>query len=330
MGLSFFSHNNKIVNLVIQDHAIRYVELKQAVPMTVQRWGEYLLPPGLIKDGRILDRDTLSTILEQCVSEWKIKKRQVRIFVPDPFIVVRKIDVPADVEDDEIKGYLYMELGSSIHLPYDEPVFDTAVIGEKDGRKEILLFAAPEDVVGEYSSLMEACGLVPIAADVSALSLYRLYHALDKSRDHERLLMVELDVGCMTVSIFEENRPIFMRHIQLTGSLSFWETSLDGGGSQKLVYDKDPAELEEAVEDIAKELERIMNFYRYTLHQGQHSVTRILLAGDNPFIPEAFEVMVTRFGLFVDKIDPETILTANQAPMPQSYYAALGLALKEV
>ena len=36
--------------------------------------------------------------------------------------------IPAEVMDDEINGYLYLELGKSLHLPFEDPVFDTAVL----------------------------------------------------------------------------------------------------------------------------------------------------------------------------------------------------------
>ncbi|PLT30150.1 type IV pilus biogenesis protein PilM [Peribacillus deserti] len=330
MGLTLFSRKHKIVNLVIKDHVLRYVELKQTNPLIVQKCGEYYLPPGLIKDGRVIDRETLSTILEQCVADWKIRKKQVRMIVPDPFIVVRKLEIPKDVEGDEITGYLYMELGSSIHLPFEEPVFDTVILGEAKDKKEILLFAAPEDIVKEYSSLLEDCGLIPVAADISPLSLYRFYHALDKSRTEEHLLMIQLDVGSMGICIFEGEKPIFMRHIQLPGTLSSWETSLTGTGNTSLVYEENHGDIEAAFSDIFNELDRIMNFYRYTLRQGQQSITKILLAGDNPFKNKVFEELVVRFNLFVDRIDSHEVHTVNQTPLPDSFYVTLGLALKEV
>ncbi|WP_335384941.1 hypothetical protein [Neobacillus drentensis] len=43
--------------------------MKHTQSLEVQRMGEYYLLAGLIKEGEILDFDTLVTILEQCVSE---------------------------------------------------------------------------------------------------------------------------------------------------------------------------------------------------------------------------------------------------------------------
>ena len=54
MAFSLFSPRSRIVNLVFNDHSIRFVELKQVNPPTAQRWSERLLPPGIINDGKIL------------------------------------------------------------------------------------------------------------------------------------------------------------------------------------------------------------------------------------------------------------------------------------
>src|SRR5881392_2762970 len=124
MAFSLFSLRNRIVNLVINDHSIRFVELKQANPPTAQRWSERLLPPGIINDGKIIDAESLANIVEECIDEWKIQRRSVRFIVPDSLVIIRKVSIPAEVQDDEIHGYLYLEMGSSIHLPFEDPVFD--------------------------------------------------------------------------------------------------------------------------------------------------------------------------------------------------------------
>ncbi|MBM7653035.1 hypothetical protein [Neobacillus cucumis] len=47
--------------------------------------------------------------------------------------------------------------------------------------KDLLLFAAPEQYVMEYVDLLSRLKVNPVAADISPLSLYRLYHKLDRA-----------------------------------------------------------------------------------------------------------------------------------------------------
>ena len=80
MAFSLFSRKNHIVNIIITDRCIRYLELKQAKPPVASKWGERLLPNGLISNGKIQDYETLSIILEECVDEWKIRNRKGSLF----------------------------------------------------------------------------------------------------------------------------------------------------------------------------------------------------------------------------------------------------------
>src|SRR5690606_19109049 len=111
-------------NIIIKDHVIRYVGIKDSNPLVVQRFRERYLPKGIVIEGKIQDRETLTLILEECVADWGIKNKEVRFIIPDSFVVIRKTAIPADVEEDEISGFLYLELGASIHLPFEDPVID--------------------------------------------------------------------------------------------------------------------------------------------------------------------------------------------------------------
>ena len=82
-GFLPFSKKNHIANIIITDRFIRFVELKQANPLIAARWGEKLLPAGLISNGEIQDYQSLMMILEECVDEWKIRNRKVRFLIPE-------------------------------------------------------------------------------------------------------------------------------------------------------------------------------------------------------------------------------------------------------
>ena len=77
---SLFSPKNRIVNIIINDHSIRYLELKQSKPPIALKWGEHYLPSGIVNNGKIQDYETLSLILEGCITEWKIQQAVCTLF----------------------------------------------------------------------------------------------------------------------------------------------------------------------------------------------------------------------------------------------------------
>jgi type IV pilus assembly protein PilM len=330
MDISLFSNNKRVINLIITDHCIRFLELKNSNIQHVQRWGEHFLPDGIIREGKILDRETLLMILEECLGNWKIKKRLVKFLIPDPLVIIRKLKVPKEIKDDEIKGYLYLELGTSIHLPFDEPVFDIFILSRDDQSTEILLFAAPEQQVMEYSNLLSELRLKPVAAEISPLAIYRLYHHLDLAREDESLMVVQLDIDRVNISIFENHAPIFMHYLPLEFNNHTWDIKRISDNQHELKFIGDSAELANTFEEYFKEVRKLMDFYRYSIHQGSKSISKILLNGDHPLIDIIHTELESRFEVPVQTISSREINDGKSGKITMAHFLALGLALKEV
>lgn len=331
MALSF-TGNKKIVNLVFKDHVIRHTELKSINPPVIQSYGEHYLPAGVIRDGKILDHETLQNILDEVIDEWKLTKKQVRFLVPDPFIIIRKIMIPKEVKDDEIEGYLYLELGVTIHLPFEDPVFDAVVLDETNDKKELLLFAAPESVVSEYSDLLENSKLKTIAADISPLSLYRLYDLSGQASAEDHLMLLQVDLETVNASIFFDDKPVFMRQISISDEAGEWEKEFSTSTEQyELVLKKnEKKDYMTMLEDTYTEIERVIDFYKYSLNRGAVDVTKILLTGDHPFLDEISEEIGRRFEPPIDFIDTELLTPSKGEILPNRYLLSCGLALKGV
>ncbi|MBU8879564.1 pilus assembly protein PilM [Bacillus sp. FJAT-29790] len=332
MAFRFQLGKQRSVSIVIKDHVIRFAETKNLPEIQVQKWEERYLPAGVIKEGKILDHETLTTILDECVSSWKLKNRTVSFLVPDQYIVLRKLKVPADVKKDEIRGYLYMELGTSIHLPFEDPVFDFHLLPEGDGsQNEILLFAAPEDIVKDYTEILEQVKLKPIAADVSSLALYRLYHYLDLAKTNENLLLIQFDITTVNVSIFENHQPVFMRHLMMDIDPEKWEYSKQEKSVGKtLVYSGDRTEVLLSLKDIYGEIDKVLNFYRYSLNQGKQQITNIYLDGDHPWLADISVEMKERIEVPVFQLDNSRLHSTEETHNLSSFHLNIGLGLKEV
>jgi type IV pilus assembly protein PilM len=329
MAFFLFSPRNRIINLVINDHSIRFVELKQVKPPTGQRWSERLLPPGIIADGKIIDGDSLANILGECIEEWKIQRRQVRFIIPDSLVIIRKVSIPAEIQDDEIRGYLYLELGSSIHLPFEEPVFDIFPLSNNGKTKEIMLFAAPEKYVMEYSDILSDLKLNPIAADISPLTIYRLYDQLGKVKENEILFTAQYDLTSVNMCIFEGSTPYIMRSFPVNFEFNKWETK-QSNVNISYKYMGEANDLAMELEDIFHEINKLMDFYRYSLYNGKKEVTNFLVSGDHPMLHLIFEKMKERYDLPVEILDIGNETDGRAEKLPPKYYLPLGLGLKEV
>jgi type IV pilus assembly protein PilM len=313
--LSFLSNSSKTANIVFTDQCIRFLEMKQSSSMMVAAMGERLLPDGVIKGGRIVDRETLLFIMEECIDEWKIKRKSCRFVVPDPFVVLRKVSIPSDIREDEMEGYLFLEIGSSIHLPFEDPVFDYSLLERSGENQEVLLVASQEEIVESYKVLLEEVKLKPAAADIAPLALYRSILHDGKALPTEHTMLLHMDEQLLTISIFHKHEPIFTRPIVLEAEMT----------------DKAPELYPVPIlQDALNEIEKVMNFYHYSLNKGEQSVEKAVVSGDHPRLNELKEQLQERGSVPVEFLQLKNAVTLNDERVPPGFAIALGLALKEV
>lgn len=334
MVFSPFQSKKRIASLIIKDHVIRFVETKTNEPLTVYHCGEHYLPNGVVREGKVVDWETFTLILEECIDEWKLRKRRVLLLIPDSVVVLRIQSIPAEIPDEEIRGYVYMEMGINVHLPFDEPIFDYVVLKEEDGKKDILLFAAPEDIVLDYKNVIDHAGLKPVAMDVSSLALYRLFYKQDATNADDYFMMIQFDLDAVNITIFHEHKPLFMRHYSLQEYLPKWDIQI---GRTKTVremrWTMSEKDHEEMMVDISREIDRLMSYFRYSIMQGKQQITKVLLCGDHPGRADLFLQLEQTYNISVTTLREQLIQFARKEQnelMIESFYLPIGLALKEV
>ncbi|MCA0986221.1 type IV pilus biogenesis protein PilM [Guptibacillus algicola] len=317
----------KQISLALYDHVIRMVEINKG-DRSLRVYHERFLPNDIIKNGKIIERETLKDILVECVEEWGIKKKKVQFLVPDTYLVLRNEKLPLTVSDDEIKGHLYLEIGSSIKLPFNEAVFDYELVRTTEEHKEILLFAAPEHIVTDLSTLLESVSLRPEAADVTALSLYRLYYHHGLIDQYEPTLIIHAGIQTMNVSVFYNHQPAFIRQILMDTPYSKWEVHSTSRVSESLKWSGDQNDLHDKIEESITEIERVINFYYYSMNRSGKTIQTAFLSGDFPEIDLLNLRLEETLAIPVKGETKSEIKDEDGLALPMKYYTAMGLALK--
>ena len=323
------------VCMEIKDDIIRFVILKSIEPLVVKQYGEKMIPKGLIEGGRILNESLFNDFLKECVTEWNLKRKHVLFVEPDESVAIKKVAIPLEISDEEMRGYLYQALGESIILPFDEPAIDYVVLPsseggsavtdsyfqtqpEPDSSRDVLLVATPDDLVGSYSSIFRANRLEPEAVDISPLCYYRLY--LDQMKSNylpEEIMLLQMDQLTATISIFEKNIPIFMQYDKLFTDVQEWESDLEMA-----------TDMQARFRLLSADIERILHFYNFSISNGK-VIKEVILVGENLFLDDLSYELETVLNLKVNRI-PETIETVDGLPIPRRYHLAIGLGLKGV
>lgn len=312
MALSFLSRKARVATITIEEDAIRHVDIKSASPLELSCAEEMDLPQGIIEDGKIVDSEALESILDKAVDQWGLSKKSIRFLAPDEFVIIRKVNYPEDIEADELKGHFFIEIGSTLYLPFEDPVFDVVPYESDSEEPEAIIIASKESVISDYERAFDRAKLDPVVADITPLALYRLGFLQHDFQKDEHIMLIDIQSTKMTVSIFHEHYPLFMRPVEF-----------DAFGG--LVLDT-----ETITSTIETESEKLANFYRYNMNGGEAGITHIVCNGEfedwisfQSRLEERFAVPVTP--LVIDPIPSDQVKS-----VPVRFNRAIGLALKEV
>src|SRR5699024_8069310 len=252
---------------------------------------------------KIRDEAALLEMLHDMVDTYRLKGMPLRFYVPNALIIMRHLEIPKNVIDEEINQYITMEIGHTIHFPFTNPLFDIYNIEELEETKRVTVFAAPEEDVLQYMDLFAEAKLKPAQADVEALGCYRYFYTRQEKQEQSRVyLLLELNLTSTNVSIFHQHFIEFLRYQPINIEMKDWE--FGGANEAGWHFTGNKGELDGHIGDQLNELASIMNFYQFSIHQGNQAVSDIVLFGDMPDLPSILEALEDRFTIPIHVISP--------------------------
>ena len=315
LSIPTFSRKKRVYSLTLDDDAIRYVRIKSLDPIVLDTAKEMLLPEHVIQEGRIAEEDMLRDVLTEVVKDWNLAKRDVAFLAPDTYVIIRRVAYPDTVEDEELKSHFFIEIGSTIYLPFDDPVFDVVPYTANNAQNEAILIASKESIMQTYEEVLKSVKLEPVVADIAPLSLYRLAHHVHHFEGTEHILLADLRGRSLTVSIFYSHYPLFIRSMELELPLSM----------------STGEELEQQVEPltIVMELEKLANFYRFNLAENDSTITHLVWNGTYIQQEELLQMVRERLAIEAFPLVKEPISCVDGTAITADFHRVIGLALKE-
>ncbi|WP_301108360.1 pilus assembly protein PilM [Sporosarcina sp.] len=313
---SLFNRKKQTYSLTFEDDAVRYIRIKTLDPLILESANEITMPAHVIEEGRVADVAALEHLLTEAAKDWGLTKRNVAFLAPDAYVIIRKVAYPETVMDEELKGHFFIEIGSTIYLPFDDPVFDVIPYTANSAQNEAILIASKESVVQTYENALEAAKMVPVVADIAPLSLYRLAHKEYQFTGEEHILLADLRGRSLTVSIFYSHFPLFIRSMELEVPLSLTT------GEALNEHSVDPM-------TIVMELEKLANFYRFNLAESEAAITHLLWNGTYSQQDELLQMVRERLAIEALPLVKEPIRCVDGSVVSAEFHRVIGLALKE-
>jgi type IV pilus assembly protein PilM len=310
--------NKTVVGLDIEPGYVAAVQAT-AGRMAVERAAYAPLAPGVVRDGEVLDVDTLAGVLRDLFAEHKLAKR-VRLGVANQRIVMRTIDLPPITDGKQLASAVQFQAQEHIPMPLDQAVLEHQSLGTvetADGpRARVVLVAARRDMIERLLEATTRAGLRPQGIDLSAFAMIRALH-----RPDARGTTVYVNVGGITnLAIAEGTTCVFTRVIPsgiewVAGELADrrgltlehahgWLKHVgmlspveDIDGDREIVVEARSV-LTEGVRRIGDEVRNSLDFH--VMQDGSSPVERIVLSGPAIAIPGFADQIGQQIGMPVE------------------------------
>ena len=231
--------------LEINDSALRFLQFDGEKPVTAS----LRLPPGIILDGKINDRQNflsaLKTIHSQLAGAIKVSpKVHVIVSLPASVVYSQSFSIPK-INHKGLEETVGLNLQMVSPIGLEKAYSDWQIIGENANQREILGAFVENFIVDDYDKCLRESGFLPLAFEFSALSLTRLVRDLGPTLDlNKAYLVVDVSTDGLNFMIIRKGELCFNHFL-------FWRT-LQGEKRQIIFSDfKDI---------IIKEVRKVINF----------------------------------------------------------------------
>lgn len=265
--------------------------------------------------------------------------------LPESQIFTRVVELPS-LKQSEVSHAITWEAEQYVPIPMSEVRLDWQVLGNvpSSGKVEVLLVAAPINLIERYLKIVKLADLTPIGLETEITAVVR--SLVQRIEGTPTTMVVSIGASTTDLSIVSNGRIGFTRSIATGGS------ALARGVAQELgfelsqateymkTYGLDPTSLEGKVmqaikpifDVIVNEIRRVLAYYA-TKHP-ELPVKRVVVTGGAAKLPGLVIYLAEALGLEVQIGNPwEGINLPSQvatklAGEATSYAVAVGLALK--
>lgn len=302
---------------------------------------------GNLPDQITSDKDAflLSATIKKLHSQLKVSSKEVVFAIPEDKVFTRSVKFPF-LTDQEIASAVKWEAEQYIPIPIAEAVLQHQVLERKESaippEVEVLLVAAPKNLLEKYVRVIQMAGLTPIAIETELIALTRALATPDKT-----VMIIDFGSKSTDLAIAKNARLYFSRTIPTAGeaftravannlSISYQqaeEYKRAYGLSGEQVEGKIKGAIDPVFRIVTDEIKKAIHFYQS--EEKGDSPNLVILSGGTSGMPEIVPAFAKILGIEVvignpfAKVSLTTQMAESLASYAPLYSIAVGLALRE-
>ncbi len=324
------------------------IKVMQIDPSTKQHsvigYGAVLFDPTAVKDGVIVDLETVSKAAKELFSKnivGDITTARVVLSIPASRSFNRNFHLPK-LKPSELKDAILTEIDQYVPVPREELYFDHAVIRESDDEVEHLIVAAPKRIIDSYMRLAAVLNLEVVGVETTIDASGRLF--LQAENSDVPTVLIDFGATSADLTIYDQGLIVtgttprggndFTRLIALTLGVTEQEAHLIktkyGLGVSKKQKEITQG-LAPVLQQIVKETKRMIRYYEERSGT-QQKITQVVTMGGGANMPGLSEYLTDVLRVPARTCDPWQNLNFGRLQPPNTaeksmYVTAAGLSL---
>jgi type IV pilus assembly protein PilM len=338
------------VGLDLGSSAVKAIELKPSgKTYKVTAFGSEPIPPDSIVDGAIIDSAAVVDAVRRLFDKQQIKTREVAASLSGSAVIVKKISLPV-MTDAELAESIYWEAEQYIPFDIQDVNLDYQILdaGDTAGKStmEVLLVAAKNEKIADYTGVIGQAGRTAVVVDVDAFALQNAYEVNYGIEPDAVTVLLNAGASATNVNILHGDRSVFSRDISIGGnaytealqrelSLTFEQADelKQGRDVDVVTYDEARPVLRAVTENVMLEIQKTFDFFKATA--ASDNLTRIVISGGASRAEGFSEMLGERFEAPVEPFDPFRKIAfdarrfqVEPAEVAATAAVAVGLALR--
>lgn len=172
---NFHLFKRSFISLVITPQHLKVIKINVKTNSVI-KFAEVQLPPGIIVNYRVKDKDTLVKYIKELWAKNRLSDKYVGVVVPEFSTYTKSLSLP-NLTDIELSEALSWRMQEFLPVSLDEVVFDWRALKREKEEAKVQVVAILKDVLFGYIDAVGVAGLSPLVVETPSLSIQRIIGA---------------------------------------------------------------------------------------------------------------------------------------------------------
>jgi len=287
------------IGLDISDLSLKLVQLnKIRDKITIQAMGKISLAPGIIENGEIKNQEEVIKAIQKLIANpkfGKISSEEIIACLPETKTFIKLIEVAKT--PNPLSEIIESEIEKHIPMSVNEIFYDWQVVEEHSDRQQILIGAAPQDIVNQYTSLIDEAKLSTVALEIEPISLCRslLNEEIPKFKsqtNNKNYGIIDIGAKRTSMTVYSKNTILLTVSMPISGKnitdsiAKTLDIKTNQAEKAKIICGLDETRaqgiikniLSDMIEELIKKIKETINFYN-NHYPNRGPISQILLCG---------------------------------------------------